>query len=200
MSNEPNRSDSRTPDERTADERTADELNAADPAPRFEAERRRRMTLIAVATVAIIAIVAVVLVLRSRKGGEAEEEKEAAVVSVKVAKAERAPIASQVSALGTIFPRDTAQVSPKISAQIKQMPLWKNRVVRAGEVIAVLEANDLRAQRGEAAAALNEHQEIFKALENRDQAGVTAAMHSHMGTAARRLLAGYDAERNETLG
>jgi GntR family transcriptional repressor for pyruvate dehydrogenase complex len=53
---------------------------------------------------------------------------------------------------------------------------------------------------GHAAAALNEHQEIFKALENRDQAGVTAAMHSHMGTAARRLLAGYDAERNEPQG
>lgn len=53
---------------------------------------------------------------------------------------------------------------------------------------------------GHAAAALNEHQEIFNALENRDQAGVTAAMHSHMGTAARRLLAGYDAERSETQG
>jgi HlyD family secretion protein len=97
-----------------------------------------------------------VLILRARKGTTAEEEKETAVVSVKVAKAERAPIAAQVSALGTIFPRDTAQVSPKVSGQIKQMPLWKNRTVRAGEVLAVLEANDLRAQRGEAAAALNE--------------------------------------------
>jgi multidrug efflux pump subunit AcrA (membrane-fusion protein) len=125
-------------------------------AERVAAERRRRVTLIAVASVAVIAIVAVVLILRARKGGDEAEEREAAVVSVKVAKAERAPIASQVSALGTIFPRDTAQVSPKISAQIKQMPLWKNRVVRAGEVIAVLEANDLRAQRNEAAAALNE--------------------------------------------
>jgi HlyD family secretion protein len=124
-------------------------------AERLAAGRRRRVTLVAVASVAVIAIVAVVLVVRSRKSAEAEEA-EAAVVSVKVAKAEREPIAARVSALGTIFPRDTAQVSPKISAQIKQMPLWKNRVVRAGEVLAVLEANDLRAQRGEAAAALNE--------------------------------------------
>ena len=53
-------------------------------------------------------------------------------------------------------PRDTAQVAPKISAQIKQMPLWKNRFVRAGEVIAVLESRDLQAQRNEAVAALNE--------------------------------------------
>lgn len=51
---------------------------------------------------------------------------------------------------------------------------------------------------GHAAAALREHREIFTALESRDESGVAAAMHSHMGTAARRLLAGYDAERNET--
>jgi HlyD family secretion protein len=182
MSDERDRPDLKDEDSRgrvrTPDERAADELNAAEPAApgRVEAERieseraaadgrRRRLILIAVATVAVIAIVAVVLVLRSRKGAEAEEEKEAAVVSVKVAKAERAPIASQVSALGTIFPRDTAQVSPKISAQIRQMPLWKNRVVHAGDVLAVLEANDLRAQRGEAAAALNEARASARGVE-----------------------------------
>jgi multidrug efflux pump subunit AcrA (membrane-fusion protein) len=164
-------------DVRTPDERAADALNAVEPAPRARveaeraeaervaAERRRRVTLIAVASVAVIAIVAVLLILRARKGADAEEEKEAAVVSVKVAKAERGAIASQVSALGTIWPRDTAQVSPKISAQIKQMPLWKNRVVRAGEVIAVLEANDLRAQRNEAAAALNEARASARGVE-----------------------------------
>jgi multidrug efflux pump subunit AcrA (membrane-fusion protein) len=160
-----------------SDERdTNDELNAVEPTSRKrveaepieaerEAERHRRVTLIAVAAVALIAIVAVVLILRSRKSSDAAEETEAAVVSVKVAKAEREPIASQVSALGTISPRGTAQVSPKISAQIKQMPLWKNRVVRAGEVIAVLEANDLRAQRNEATAALNEARASARGVE-----------------------------------
>lgn len=162
---------------RTPDARAADELNAVESTPRgrVEAERvdaeraaakgRRRLIVISVVSVVIIAIVAVVLILRSRRGAEAEEEKEAVVVSVKVAKAEREPIALQVSALGTIFPRDTAQVSPKISAQIKQMPLWKNRVVRAGETIAVLEANDLRAQRNEAAAALNEARASARGVE-----------------------------------
>ncbi|MBV9927887.1 MAG: efflux RND transporter periplasmic adaptor subunit [Acidobacteria bacterium] len=164
-------------DDRTPDERAADELNAAGPAPRgraeaaheaerIEAERRRRAVVIAVATVAVIAVVVVALIIRSRGGGAAEEEKkEAAVVSVKVAKAERAPIASEVTALGTVFPRDTAQVSPKVSGQIRQMPLWKNRTVRAGEVIALLEANDLRAQRGEAAAALNEARASARSVE-----------------------------------
>ena len=155
---------------------SSEELNAVEPTPRRrveverveaerEAERRRRGTLIAVALVAVVAVVVVVLILRSRKSSDAAGETEAVVVSVKVAKAERAPIASQVSALGTIFPRDTAQVSPKISAQIKQMPLWKNRVVRAGEVIAVLESNDLRAQRNEAAAALNEARASARGVE-----------------------------------
>ncbi len=170
MSDEPDRPDLK--DEKLPDERAADELNAVEPsareiveAERAEAERRRRTIIVAVAAVAVIAIVAVVLILRSRKGTEAEEQKEEAVVSVKVAKAERESIALQVTALGTIFPRDTAQVSPKISAQIKQMPLWKNRVVRAGEVLAVLEANDLRAQRGEAAAALNEARASARSVE-----------------------------------
>ncbi|HJQ33025.1 MAG TPA: efflux RND transporter periplasmic adaptor subunit [Pyrinomonadaceae bacterium] len=175
MSDEQDRPDLK--DDKTPDERAADELNAVELTPcarveaeqvgaeRVAAERRRRTVIVAVAAVAIIAIVAVVLILRSRKGAEAEEQKEAAVVSVKVAKAVREPIASQVTALGTIFPRDTAQVSPKISAQIKQMPLWKNRVVRAGEVLAVLEANDLRAQRNEAAAALNEARASARSVE-----------------------------------
>lgn len=166
MSDERDRPD--MSDDKLPDERAADELNVVEPTSRkrveaarteaesAEAERRRRVTLIVVAAVAVIAIVAVVLIVRSRKSAAAAEETVVAVVSVKVAKAEREPIALQVSALGTISPRGTAQVSPKISAQIKQMPLWKNRVVRAGEVIAVLEANDLRAQRNEATAALNE--------------------------------------------
>lgn len=175
MSDEQDRPDFKV--DKTSDERAADVLNAVEPPPRAraeaesagaeraEAERRRRTIIFAVAAVAVIAIVAVVFILRSRRSADMAEETEAAVVSVKVAKAERQPIASQVSALGTIFARDTAQVSPKISAQIKQMPLWKNRVVRAGEVLAVLEANDLRAQRGEAAAALNEARASARSVE-----------------------------------
>jgi HlyD family secretion protein len=118
--------------------------------------RRRRTTLIAVSAVAIVAVVAVALIWRSRRGADTATEEVVPVVSVHVAKAVREPIAAQVSALGTIFPRDTAQVAPKIGAQIKQMPLWKNRVVRAGDVLAVLEAGDLQAQRNEAVAALGE--------------------------------------------
>jgi len=47
-------------------------------------------------------------------------------------------------------------VGAKIGAQIKKMGLLKNRVVKAGEVIATLESRDLLAQREEAQAALVE--------------------------------------------
>ena len=78
------------------------------------------------------------------------------VVSVKVAKVEKQTIAAPVSAVGTIFPREQATVAGKISAQIKSMRLLKNQVVRAGQVIAILESRDLVAQRNEAIAALNQ--------------------------------------------
>jgi multidrug efflux pump subunit AcrA (membrane-fusion protein) len=156
-------SDERLTDEQLTDEQLADEQLIDEQ--RRAAERRRRTMFIAVAAVAIVAIVAVVLIWRSRSSAATATEVTTPVVSVRVAKAGREPIAAQVSALGTIFPRDTAQVSPKISAQIKQMPLWKNRVVHAGDVIAVLESSDLSAQRNEAAAALGEARASARSVE-----------------------------------
>src|SRR5947209_8858533 len=118
--------------------------------------RRRRALVIITALLILLLIFAAILIWRSRKSAETASEESSVVVSVRVARVERQTIASQVSALGTIFPREQAQVSAKISAQIKQMPILKNRVVHAGDVIAVLESGDLQAQRNEAAAALGE--------------------------------------------
>jgi len=122
--------------------------------PSRPASSRRRQLLI-VSLVAVVALlILTIIVWRWRRS--TEEEATAVVVSVKVAKAEKEPIAAQVSAVGTIYPRDKADVAAKISAQIKRMALLKNKAVRAGEVIAVLESRDLQSQRAEAAAALNE--------------------------------------------
>ena len=144
------------------DERDQDKL--ATEESRAVVVRRRRTTLFIVAAVALLALIVVALILRSRAAKD-ETEETSVVVSVRVAKAERQPIAAQVTALGTVFPRDTALVSPKISAQIKQMPLWKNRAVHAGDVIAVLESSDLQAQRNEAVAALNESRAAARSVE-----------------------------------
>jgi RND family efflux transporter MFP subunit len=123
--------------------------------------REKRFAIIVVASILVFILAGVGFwVWRSRRqtAAAATEETVAPVVSVKVAKVERQSIAQQVSALGTVVPREQAVVGPKISAQIKSMPLLKNRVVKAGEVIATLESRDLQTQRAEAAAALREAQ------------------------------------------
>ncbi|HEX8887871.1 MAG TPA: efflux RND transporter periplasmic adaptor subunit [Pyrinomonadaceae bacterium] len=136
---------------------TVSEESSLETTRRWRADARRKRIIILSATALVVLILIFVLVWRSRRSTTTTtEETEAAIVSVRVGRAEKQTIATQVSALGTITPRDSAQVSAKISAQIKQMPVLKNRVVHAGDVIAVLESRDLQAQRNEAAAALAE--------------------------------------------
>jgi HlyD family secretion protein len=118
---------------------------------------RQRNAILAIAAIAVVIFGLTVLIIWRWRKSVAENEPEVTpVVSVKVAKAEKGNIAAQVVAVGTIWPREKADVAAKVSAQIKRMALLKNQVVRAGEVIAVLESKDLQAQRAEALAALNE--------------------------------------------
>jgi HlyD family secretion protein len=119
--------------------------------------RERRRNLIIVASVAVVALVLLVFVIWKWRGSApAADETATVVVSVKVAPVAKETIAAPVSAVGTIFPREQATVGPKISAQIRTMGLLKNQVVKAGQVIAILESRDLVAQRNEAVAALNQ--------------------------------------------
>lgn len=153
---------------RNGDLEEPNQENATEANPEIEADnfhsdreeipvRRRRRNLIVVASVAVVTLGLVVfLLVRSRSQTTDPTGEANTVVSVRVAKAERQPIAAEASALGTIFPREQAIVSPKIGGQIKQMRLLKNVAVRAGEIIALLETRDLQAQRAEAAAALSE--------------------------------------------
>jgi multidrug efflux pump subunit AcrA (membrane-fusion protein) len=114
--------------------------------------KRRNWPILAVLIAALLAII--VWLWPAKKA--AEEEETAVVVSVHVAKAERDSIASEVTALGTIAARHEATVSSKINGQIRQMALLKNKAVQQGEVIGILEARDIQAQRAEAAAAVEE--------------------------------------------
>lgn len=117
----------------------------------------KRNLVIGIAAIALIALTLIVLIVwRLRRSGTEEEAEVTPTVSVKVVKAEKGSIAAEISAVGTIWPHEKADVGAKISAQIKRMALLKNKPVRAGEVIAELESRDLQAQRAEAVAALNE--------------------------------------------
>ncbi|HWF89993.1 MAG TPA: efflux RND transporter periplasmic adaptor subunit, partial [Pyrinomonadaceae bacterium] len=115
--------------------------------------RQRNIVLI---VLAFVIVLIGLIIWRVRSAKPAAEAEVTPTVSVKVAKAEKATIAAPVTAVGTIWPREKADVSAKIGAQIKSMALLKNKLVRAGQVIAVLESRDLQAQRAEAVAALNE--------------------------------------------
>ena len=154
------------PEEKEQVEEVVVEESSLEATRRWRAGARRKRIIIVSAASLVVLLVIFALVWRSRKSATTTtEETEAAVVSVRVAKAEKQTIATQVSALGTVTPHDSAQVSAKISAQIKQMPILKNRVVHAGDVVAVLESRDLQAQRNEAAAALNEAQANARSIE-----------------------------------
>ena len=113
----------------------------------------RKSRLIAAAVV-IAVLLAILLIWRSCHKAGAEEAN--VVVSVQVAKAERGTISNEISTVATLAARREATIVPKIGGQIAQIGLAKNRPVRAGDVIAVLESRDLAAQRAEAAAALQE--------------------------------------------
>ena len=144
MSEDPNRIDHEEVDRLLAEQR-------------HERLVRRRNTVLVIAGVAIVVLLlASLIVWRVRNAKSEAEEKVTPTVAVKVAKAEKGAIAAPVTAVGTIWPREKADVGAKISAQIKSMALLKNKLVRAGQIIAVLESRDLRAQRAEAAGALNE--------------------------------------------
>src|SRR2546421_928500 len=141
------------------DNLNANEVDAVSIEERRVQERRvrQRNTILIIAVVAVVIFALTILIVwRLKKSKAAAEPEVTPVVSVKVAKAERGDIAAQVVAVGTIWPREKADVGAKVSAQIKKMALLKNKVVRAGEVIAVLESRDLQAQRAEAVAALSQ--------------------------------------------
>jgi membrane fusion protein (multidrug efflux system) len=80
------------------------------------------------------------------------------VVSVQVTNAGRGFIANEIPMIASLVPQTEATISPKVSAQIARMALLTNRMVSAGDVIAVLESRDVAAQRNEAAAAVVEAQ------------------------------------------
>jgi len=119
-------------------------------------KKTRNIVLIAAGVGLLVLLVVGLIVWRVRSSAPEAETEVTPTVSVKVARVEKGKIATPVTAVGTIWPREKADVGAKISAQIKSMPLLKNKLVRAGEVIAVLESRDLQAQRAEAVSALNE--------------------------------------------
>ena len=122
------------------------------------ADRTKAIVVASIAGGVILLLLLAWLVWRRiETPAESDEDKKAdVVVSVKVAKAERGPIALESSATGTVNPVRESTVAASISAQITSMGLLKNVFVNKGDLIASLASQDLIAQKNEAAANLEE--------------------------------------------
>ncbi len=70
------------------------------------------------------------------------------------AKVIRTDLTKTVSATGTIQPRESVEVSSKITARIKEVLVEENQQVRAGQVVAILDGKDYEAKRDQAKFAL----------------------------------------------
>ncbi|MDX6613567.1 MAG: hypothetical protein QOD75_2753 [Blastocatellia bacterium] len=138
-------------------------LTEMETTTRSRSWQERRYLIIGSAAVLLVLLV-IVLIVWKWKGTTTAAESVTPVVSVKVATAGKEAIAAPVSAVGTIFPREQATVAAKVSAQIKTMALLKDKVVKAGQIIAVLESRDLLAQRNEAVAALNQERASLRSV------------------------------------
>src|SRR2546426_4961841 len=78
---------------------------------------RQRNLLIIFSSLALLVILLIVVVVWRRRAAAPADETTTPVVSVKVAKAEKDAIASQIVAVGTILAREKSDVRVKSSAQ-----------------------------------------------------------------------------------
>jgi multidrug efflux pump subunit AcrA (membrane-fusion protein) len=86
--------------------------------------------------------------------GPKEDEPEKLIVSVKVARAKSLDLPQTVTASASIFPREQANVAARVAGPIRALRVKKGDVVRAGQVLALLENRDVFAQREEAQAGV----------------------------------------------
>ena len=94
------------------------------------------------------------------RGGKSADQTTAdeadVVVSVVTDTVKTDTISADATAVGTIYSLEQAVVSSNINGLISEMPLWKNQLVKKGQVLAQIDTRDLQAQRNEAVSALSE--------------------------------------------
>ncbi len=94
-------------------------------------------------------------------GGGGQKEEGAAkkpVVDVKTAKAEGATVELTLRAPATIFPREQANITPRLTGVIRELKARKGDSVAAGILLAAIDNRDLTAQRQEAQAMVSDAQ------------------------------------------
>lgn len=95
--------------------------------------------------VIVVAIAAVIGYRQYQEKQEAAQESQVETVTVS-----RMDLKSTVSATGTIHPIDSVEVSSRITARLKTVNVKENDQVKAGQVLATLDAKDYEAKRDQA--------------------------------------------------
>jgi HlyD family secretion protein len=142
-----------------------------------EATRRR-----SVPAIALFSLGAILLVLAGCSKDKAEE----AAVAVKAAPVEETTIQRVVAADGVLFPLQQASLVPKISSPVKTFYVNKGSRVHRGQLLAVLENQDL-------AAAAEDNKGTFEQAEAAYTTGTASSVPEEM------LKATSDAESAKQL-
>ena len=95
--------------------------------------------------VIVVAIAAIIGYRQYQEKQEAAQESQVETVTVR-----RMDLKSTVSATGTIHPIDSVEVSSRITARLKTVNVKENDQVKAGQVLATLDAKDYEAKRDQA--------------------------------------------------
>ena len=110
-------------------------------------------------------IIALVLILIGAAVGYKFYNDKVAAESVQTYDTEkvvRMDLTKTVSATGTVQPRDSVEVSSKITARIKEVLVEENQQVRAGQTVAILDGKDFEATRDQAQFSLTNAQQKFE--------------------------------------
>lgn len=87
-----------------------------------------------------------------------EEAPKKPIVAVKTTVAEGTSVELRLRSPASIFPRDQANITPRLTGVIREMKVRKGDVVAAGSLLVVIENRDLTSQRDEAQAMLTDAQ------------------------------------------
>ena len=104
-------------------------------------------------------LIAALLIIGAAVGYKFYNDKveEAAAPTYETEKVVRMDLTKTVSATGTIQPKNSVEVSSKITARVKEILVEENQRVTAGQVVAILDGKDYEATRNQAQFTLTNY-------------------------------------------
>ena len=146
-------------------------------------------------------LLAVSVVLAGCGGHPAAEKKAVArePVAVDTAVAREETLTATESVVGTVRPKLEATLSAKIAGRILELAVVPGQKVKAGQLVAVLEAGELEAARNRAAAALEQANRELERQRQLLAASATSRALFDQAEAAQRMAAAGLAEITTTL-